>query len=403
MPQVSLATRFDEVQHLIFAEKFGAADARIAQLAADYPDSALVAYLEALSNLHQGRPKQAEIAAHRALALDPDDADALYLLAGAQLAQGHYEAALETTDEAIELAPQQAHFFARRAQVFLATGQLPLAEIAAREGLARDPESESCRNLLALALNYQGKRVAAAEEVRDLLALNPANPVSHANAGFVALRAGQTETARGFFVEALRLDPTDQFARMGLAEVVKAANPLYRYFLRFSVWMSEIAVRYRWGLIIGLLVLVRFVPALVPLYLVFVLWTYYANPLANGYLQLHATGRYLIEESDRPYVVATVVCLALALLSGVAAWLGPVDSLRFVAFGGLLAVLPLNRLVVAPDRGGVRRFAYAWLGVAAGLGLLGATAPLWGWGEAAFESLFLLAAVAYSWLGNLVR
>ena len=69
------------------------------------------------------------------------------------------------------------------------------------------------------------------------------------------LRRGDVEKARGFFFEALRLDPDCEYARFGLIESIKSKNIFYRYLFRLIVWITELPT----GVAIGLLIASVFV------------------------------------------------------------------------------------------------------------------------------------------------
>ena len=81
--------------------------------------------------------------------------------------------------------------------------------------------------------------------------------------------------------EALRLDPTNEMARWGLVETLKARNPLYAWLLRSMLFLGQLGGRSSVLLYIGFFAiqrvgreLVRRDPSLLPIFL----------PLVGAYL-----------------------------------------------------------------------------------------------------------------------
>jgi Tfp pilus assembly protein PilF len=60
--------------------------------------------------------------------------------------------------------------------------------------------------------------------VRDMLAMDPDDAHAHANRGWLLLRRGQPDEAMQSFQSALRLDPTLDWARLGMIEAMKAGH-----------------------------------------------------------------------------------------------------------------------------------------------------------------------------------
>src|SRR5690606_21011372 len=118
---------------------------------------------------------------------------------------------------------------------------------------------------------------------------------SHANMGWTLLHQGQPRRAAEHFREALRLDPTSDWARSGIVEAMKARSPIYRVFLAYFLFMSRLSSGAQWGILIGgyagyqtVRTIGRTHPALAPYlqplivaYVVFALGTIVAIPLFN--------------------------------------------------------------------------------------------------------------------------
>ena len=136
--------------------------------------------------------------------------------------------------------------------------------------------------------------------------------VTHANQGWARMHAGDFRGALEHFREALRLNPSLEWARAGLVEALKARYPLYGLLLRYFLWMSTLSRRAQWAVILGglfgfraLRALAANNPALVPwitpllvLYGLFVFFTWTAEPLFNLLLRLNRFGRYALSDEE---------------------------------------------------------------------------------------------------------
>lgn len=305
--------------------------------------------------MEQGRPSDAVGAFRKALAMNPDDGHAHAMLALASLQCKDIDAAQAAITEALRLMP--ANPFPHYVQGFicLADHKLDQAERAAQEaitlqpdapefyrllalvwyerrdfdkalevidrGLALDPESSDCLNVRSQVL-VRLRRTGEARSMADAaLASNPDDAYSHANAGWSALHNNKTKEALGHFKESLRLDPGNDWAKAGLAEALKARNPLYRLLLGFILWMVRLKPGVRIGVIVGGFVLYRIAdgfaennPAVAPFvwplliaYIAFAWMTWIGVPLADLTLRLSPYGRHAL--SDRQRLVSSVLGL----------------------------------------------------------------------------------------------
>ncbi len=391
--------RLGLVQELISAEKFDAARQRLDQLAAELPDEPHVYVLRSVMGLRQNQYAQGEKFARIALELDAESTVARSLLASSLNAQRRYKEALLIIEEAIALDPTAATEYAIKAQALVQLDRFTEAEQTARAGLSFDPDHEDCRNVLALALNLQGRRDQASVAVNDLLELNPVNPYAHVNAGYVALHQGRIAQAKEHFVEALRIEPRNANAQAGLAETIKATNPFYRWLLAWGVWMHDIGSKYRWGLIIGLLLVVNLVPVLVPVYLALLLWNWLTAPISTAYLLLHKVGRYLVPADDRPYAVGILVCLVAAIGFGVFGLVTGNALWYLVAAACALSTIMLQQIITQERHRRALLVNGLTLGATAVLALIYATAAISGTRPIVDINGLIIVAVAYSWIG----
>jgi tetratricopeptide (TPR) repeat protein len=109
------------------------------------------------------------------------------------------------------------------AKLLHSMGRLAEAEARYREAIARDPDSEGSRRLLAGLLDAQGKheeadaqRVAAIEQHQRALARGFAPGKAQLRIGELELERGRPLEAQSHFEAALRLDPQHAAAQRGL-------------------------------------------------------------------------------------------------------------------------------------------------------------------------------------------
>ncbi len=353
-------------------------------------------FARALVLIQQDRYEQAlgELQLH--LGQHPEDGDAHAQMAHCLLQLERYDEAQQQAQQAIHLAPDESIGYGVLAEVLTTRNRLPEAEqavelalqmdphnpadlfglkaiisakrekwreaiAAADAGLAVDPDNLVCLNARAQAQTMLGDRAGAARTVEDALRKNPDDPWIHANQGWACLHANQPTQAAEHFREALRLDPDLDFARAGIIEALKARNFLYRWMLQYFLWMSRMPGQYRWGIVIGMYVLFRFLsglgrnnPALQPyvmpilfLYIGFALLTWLSYPLFNMLLRFDRFGRHALNNDQRSgaNLLAATLAVALAFIIGFFA-IGAEYLLTGAIVFGLLS-LPVSAIFVA--------------------------------------------------------
>jgi hypothetical protein len=204
-----------------------------------------------------------------------------------------------------------------------------------------------------------------------------------------------------------------EWARLGIIEALKARHVIYRFCLKYFLWMSRLSPRAQWGIILGLFIGARIVRAVgrthpearmvtTPLliaYALFVYMTWVSDPLFNLLLRLNPVGKYALTQQERTRADATGLCLLCAVLALVA---GIVWDLPSAFIGGLMSlamVIPISgTLGLGPGRTRsiMALYTVALAGVAAAS--LMVSMPLAG----NLTVAFFLGVLGYSLVRNMV-
>jgi Flp pilus assembly protein TadD len=319
------------------------------------PDDALAHALLALGLSHLEQSKEAVDAGRRAVALAPELSFAHYALGWALLERAEVSAAERSAREALRLDPD-SHGYALLAQIHVRQKRWAEAITAAEKGLQIEPEHPGCANLRALSLGALGRSDEAAAVMTGVLALDPDDAFGLTNRGWLMLRQSRPQEALESFREALRLDPTADWARTGIIEALKARSSLYRLVLSYELWVGSLTARAQWFLILGLFFggrvvrgLLRSNPELWPvlgpvmaLYIFVVFGSWIANPLSNLLLRLNPFGRLALNRAERMASNVVGGCLVAAMI-GVAAYaLTGIDGWIVVAIVGAFLLVPVG-------------------------------------------------------------
>ena len=177
------------------------------------PEDAFALYLLALCQLNiPNRKRQSLETINKAISLDGANASFFPLRSLIYHALGKDTLALEDADLAIRMDPESAFAHIARGSALMGMGKWFEAETSFREALKIDPNGQQAGNLLAFSLRHQNRVGETDEQIRTLLAKNPNDGFSHANAGWVALERGDLEKAKYHFLESLRIDPESENA-----------------------------------------------------------------------------------------------------------------------------------------------------------------------------------------------
>jgi tetratricopeptide (TPR) repeat protein len=398
--------------------------------------------------LGQNRHEDAASAAREAVAADPEDPWGYYFLARALTGLEQPQKALEAAEAALARAAGEPAFHLARVPPLLALKRAKEAVDAACTALEFDPESAPAHNALAwsyiqmdrwqdafdaasaglrfapddpnlaacraAAERQLGRAVDALETLRAAVARDPEDPLVHAQLGWTWLDRGNPAKALEHFGEALRLDPEDQNARAGLAEALKARNPLYRLYLNYAFFISRLSGKAQWAIWIGAYVVVRIGMSLaeksghpllgfglIAAYLLFMWSTWTIQPIFNLLLRLDRFGRHALSDDQRRGSNLTAGLLLAGASTGLAALAMGQWLLLGPALAALMMMMPGSK-VFAYHRASNRWICAALLGAQACVWVFSIVAALQGDSENALlaAGIVYFSSIAFSWLAS---
>jgi tetratricopeptide (TPR) repeat protein len=399
---------------LLQQSRYELAEQELRRMLAASPHDAQAHALLAVALSHQNKLDDAEAEAGQAIVLAPDWAYSHFCRSLVMEQRRKFRDAEQAAREAVRLDAGDADYRARLAMTLFTQGQWQATLAAAEEGLALDGDHAGCTQLRTMALTKLNRQSEAIATVDASLARDPDDALAHCNKGWALLHQSKPQPALEHFREALRIDPTFEYARMGMIEALKAKNPIYRVMLAYFLWMARLSPQQRWGVILIGYFASRFLraaadkwPAVAPwvtpilvVYIVFVALTWFAVPLFNLLLRLSRFGRHALSRDQRVGANWFGACLLGVVASGVWFWATGTAAAITTAIVSLGLALPLTTAFMC-DAGWPRK---AMLGIAAGMAAVGAIAI----GGAAVEAdwsvtvfgLFLLGVIASPWAAN---
>ncbi len=404
--------RLSKVNILIQQKKFAEAEKILKDSLAQDANNIHLLSLLAECNLQQDNLDAATTIINQAIGLSPDTPHLFYIKSRISIQQQNYPAAEENGKQAVALEPGDADYHALLANIKLARKRYQEALELANKALELDAENLLALNTRSTALLKLNKPDEAFATIEGALREQPNNPYTHANYGWSLLEKGNHKKALEHFAEALKHDPTFGYARAGMAEALKASNPVYKLFLKYAFFMGNLTSKYQWGVLIGFSIGVRALrniarsnealqPYLVPIIIVLSLMafsTWVITPISNLFLRFNRYGQLLLEDNEKTsanFVAASLALCVTGLLLYVA--LSDEKFLAIAAFG-LAMMVPLS-VMFSPSK-----HKYALLIgtlLLTGLGL-SAIALTFSTGQLfnIMTPIFLFGFVAFQWVTN---
>ncbi|UPT67684.1 MAG: tetratricopeptide repeat protein [Sphingobacteriales bacterium JAD_PAG50586_3] len=404
--------RLSKVEILIQQKKFADAESILSDLLAG--DSNNIHFLSLLAevNFQQDKYDNAHSIINHAIGLSPDEPHLFYIKSRIALHQDQWDEAQDSISQAIELDPYDADYYALLAHIRLGRKQYSEALETANTALEIDAENILALNTRSSALNKLNRTDESFETIEGALRNDPNNAYTHTNYGWGLLEKGDHKKALEHFKEALANDPNFDYAQAGMLEAIKAANPVYRMFLKYSFWMSNMTAKYQWGVIIGffigfraLRILARTNPTLQPYLMPLIIGlgviafsTWIMEPISNLFLRFNKYGQLLLDKKEK--MSSNFVALSAAIsITGLVLYLALSDEkmLTITAFGFIM-MLPLGTMF-SPSKN-----QYALLIYAVALAVVGIIAIMQTFSTGiiinSMSAIFFLGFVAFQWIAN---
>lgn len=302
-----------ERARLLLAQKrIKDAEKEIGYVLKDDPENASALLLLAECKTDAKQFDEATLLLKKCIGAEPDNDRPHYLLGFAYYQKSDTAAAKKSLNTAIQLNPWASAYFGLYAYVLLEERAYKEALEKANNGLNIYAEDLTCLNARSQALFRLNQHGEAYDTIKEALAANPEDDFTHTNYGWHFLEKGKYKEALTHFTEALRINPVNSRAREGYKAALKSKLPFYRWILQFSLWMGHQQKAVRFGIIIGIWILVRVVAALgensplryaafgiVALYMLFVLFSWLGSAFANLYLLFTKHGKLVLDTSEK--------------------------------------------------------------------------------------------------------
>lgn len=255
-------------------------------------------------------------AAQRAVALEPENPFARSVLALALNANAKdgqtaaIKAALQQAEAAVNLDPDSDFSHAVLARLHLRLRDYPKAEASARAALALDTENTMAAEVLSAALLLQKKDGDNQELINYQLQRNADDDSAHTSAGWMAVMQGDHKKANQHFLEALRLNPMNENARLGLIESFRARSWPYRLQLKFAHFMNQYTEGRQTAIMLGgfvcYKVLSSYLKTVSPVlasvvigaWLLFALWAHLARGFSSAFIVMDRFARQALRPRE---------------------------------------------------------------------------------------------------------
>jgi tetratricopeptide (TPR) repeat protein len=353
------------VEDLIDAGQFPEASEKVRLLIAKHPEDAYLWMLLAIASSELDEEAEAMAAAEKAVQLEPDNPHVRRVFGTVLFRVGAYKRALEEAECSLRLDYDNVETYVLKARVLAALHRRDKAIEALDGALVLDPHHEGAQRLRAVLLEQTGRTAEAEEAFLRVLQADAGDAFGHAGKGWIGLRSGDPNSIH-HFQEALRLDPTLEWAREGLIQSLKARNPVFRILLRWFLWLSAQSRQKQRVIIFGGIIgfsalrnisrtrpeLAPFIWPILAAYVMFVVASWIGDPLFDTILRFDKEGRAILTPDRIRASNWLVAGITAAAGAAIAAGVGVHEHMIFVAIAlGFLLVPIAATFQVEPGRG----------------------------------------------------
>nr|WP_315223829.1 tetratricopeptide repeat protein [uncultured Flavobacterium sp.] len=404
--------QLSKVSILIQQKKYTEAEKVLKDLLAADANNIYLLSLLAEVNLQQDRFDVARSLIDNAIGLSPDVPHLFYIKSRIAIQQDEYDEAEKYIMQAIEFDPYDADYFAFLANIKLARKQYEVALEFADKALEIDAENLLGLNTRSTALLKLNKSEESFDTIEGALREDPNNAYTHANYGWGLLEKGENKKALEHFNEALKSDPNFAYAQSGMLEAIKATNPVYRLYLRYSFWMGNLTSKYQWGAVIGFYLGFRALrsladqnealqPYLNPLLILLALFAYSTwvmYPIGNLFLRFNKYGQLLLTKKQRQSSNFVAAGLGLFAVGLTLYFILPDERFLSVAVFGCAMMLPCS-VMFSPTKYKYSLLIYSIVLAVVGLAAIGLTFVT---GELfnIMSIFFLFGFIVFQWVAN---
>ena len=405
----------DKIQRaevLIGQGKYKDAEKILSDLLSEDPNNAMVLGYYGIVCLNLNKSKKANELIKSAISLAPDYDFFYYVDAQIALNLDKYNEAEKSLIQAINLNPEDADYHALYALVKLDQKKFEEALKLANHALSLESDNITALNARASALTKLNDVDSASETIEGALKENPNDSYTHANYGWNLLERGDNDKALNHFKESLKINPNSSFAERGMVEALKSKYLIYRIFLKYTFWMSNLTQKYQWGVILGFYFGTRVLnaianynstlrPFLTPLVIllgVIAYSTWLIGPLSNLAFRLNKYGKHMLNKNE----LISSNFVGFSLLVCICGFLGffIMGEEYLLAFGvyGFAMMLPLG-VMLKPTK-----FKYSLIIYTAVLSVVGLLAIFISFKQGGLINLvstvFVFGFVAFQWIAN---
>ncbi len=405
--------RLSHAQLLIEQGRFKDAEKILVELLSQFPDDSYVLSNYAQVCMELGELDKALEIIDNSIGLNPQVDFQFYIRSRIQLLKKDLDEAEKSIHQAILLDPSYGDYFAFMGHLQLLRKNYDSSLIFADKALSLDPRNEFALNVRSSSLLKLGREEESYETIKDALSEDPNNSYTHSNLGWNFLEKGKIDLAMKHFKEALKNDPSSEYARAGMVEAMKSKYLIYRWFMRYSFWMSKQKGGKQWMVIIGFYALMRVTrylseqenlkPFFLPvttLLIIVALSSWFIHPLTGLFIRFNRSAKHMLNEKEIRGSNLIAISGSIALLGLIMYLLIGLEGYLSLIFFGMFMMLPLGALNYPTVR---RNIFPIYAGALAIVGILGCFIAI------SFDNLmnifailFCIGIIAFQWLSNFV-
>lgn len=401
-----------KAQILIQQQRYKEAEELLSELLRTEPNQAYIYYLLTDVKMQQDKWEDARTLIDTALGIDPESSALYFAKARIEMHDKNYDKAESLLYDALQIEPEDDNCYGLWAFIKLERKQYDEALGLANTALELNSENLLALNTRSTALIKLDRKEDAFATIEGALNDDPNNAYTHANYGWGLLEKGEHKKALEHFREALTHDPASLHAKTGMAEAIKASNPVYRLYLKYAFWIGNLTSQYQWAFIIGFYFGTRFLrsianasPALKPFLMPLVILltivafsTWIIRPIGNLFLRFNKYGQYLLSKREKISSNFVGASLLASLIGVVLYFVINDDKYLMIGAFGLIMTIPFSSIFAVTRPKYVLPIYTAAMLIAgtAGIALAFTSGEIFN----LFSTSVLIGFVVYQWVVN---